>query len=936
MTSNISITFHILELLVILLLVGYLFYIKLFRNRYTEKRFNFVALWSCAGLLAALLMYLFDNSIWKELAVLLNREHAVADWKTKTLATIAVMFYVHRVSMWSISWNGLTTTNAHEAKRSGIPVFFLSDGIQETYRIIRRRPPYLLYSGTEDPSPLPALREPIAALPYHVQVKELILGRWAEYIVDDSAWVEDSKCWYGEDSSLMLPLLIVCALNEQEPDPNRLRAQISHHSPEKNLKLILVFERLWDKKVAEAKFSSLAHDVIVYSFNELVEAMLPLARYKQDIEREFCRKKLATSEVTISETIVDTRVQVMAVLQNGQLSNTTDSISFRDYFQCWASRSDSQHIALLGDYGQGKSTAALELTYRILHEQIPCNQVGNRIPLLVRLTGVSPKTSTPEELLGAWGSRFGLNGRALLALHRAGRTVMIFDAFDEMANVADRADRFDHFCALWKFACEGAKIMFTGRPNFFLDNEELKNALGISERVAAGPYCSAVRIQPFAESDIRRSLRWLTKEKVDPLMDAIQSFPRLKEIAERPSLLFQLSQLWDGGHLGVDDENIESASIICRFVSYSLERQLLKQYTDVASTSADRIFIPLRQSELTFFTAGCAVAALSEGRHNALPESVFSATVRELWRGVDNEDRFSRRATEDGALGMPLRVRLADHDDPVEICQQAVRTHGIIEHDPSRQALYKYSHKTFAEALAASVLTAGATGQTSEYSDVWKVMRPVRLLEQGTILEFCQDLAEDYFRNIAGTSEAKVFARITFSSDNVMTRFVYFFLRWNVILNYANFELARRFAKQFATGKKLTGRIISLVLILAGIVSGVIVLGMTGLYSGRLSDGFPFSWLEITFTPEILALVAITTGAYVGVFGGYLYWLATRVKSARRVVLFCHMVANANRPRSGGRNYGYGGTILSRALKLGALDPREFFALRRDVGDPPV
>lgn len=934
MTSNISVTFHILALLVIVFLVGYLFYVRLFQNRYTEKRFNFVALWSCAGLLSALLMYLFDSSIWQELAAFLSHEHAVADWKTKTLATIAVVFYVHRVSLWSMYWTGLMTTNAHEAKRNGIPVFFLSDGIQETYRIIRRQPPYPLYSGIEDLSSPATLREPIAALPYHVQVKELILGRWAEYIVDDSAWVEDSKCWYGEDSSLMQPLLIVCALDAQELDPSRLRAQIGHHSQEKNLKLILVFERLWNKQSAEAEYSLLADDVTIYSFNELVEAMLPLARYKQDIEREFCWKKLANSEVTISETIVDTRVQTMTVLQNGKFSGTSDSISLKDYFQRWVSSTDSRHIALLGDYGQGKSTAALELTYRILHEQMPFNDVGDRIPLLIRLTGVSPKTSTPEELLGAWGSRFGLNGRALLALHRAGRTVMIFDAFDEMANVADRADRFDHFCALWKFACEGAKIMFTGRPNFFLDNEELKNALGISEQVSAGPYCSAVRIQPFAEADIRCSLRWLTAEKVEPLMEAIRSFPRLREIAERPSLLFQLSQLWNGGHLGVDDENIESASIICRFVGYSLERQLLKQHTDVASTSADRIFLPLRQSELTYFTAGCAVAALSEGRHNALPESVFSATVRKLWEGVDSEDRFSRRATEDGALGMPLRVRLADNDDPVEICQQAVRTHGIIEHDPSRHALYKYSHKTFAEALAASVLTSGATGQKGEYTEVWKVMRPVLLLGQHTIFEFCQDLAEDYFRNSANTSEAKVFARITFSRDNMMTRFVYFFLRWNVILNYANFELARRFARQFAAGKRVTSRVIGLVLFVAGILSGVIALGMTGWFARTVGDIFPLRWLEMTFTPEVLSFVAIGTGVYVGILGGYFYWLSTRVKSARRVVLFCHMVANASRPRSDGNNYVNGGTILSRALRFGELDPREFFGLSRDGRDP--
>ena len=67
----------------------------------------------------------------------------------------------------------------------------------------------------------------------------------------------------------------------------------------------------------------------------------------------------------------------------------------------------------------------------------------------------------------------------------------------------------------------GAKVLFTGRPNFFLDDEELKRALGISEGVAVGPYCSALRIAPFEPDQIAGTLRWMSAEKVQAFMQAV-------------------------------------------------------------------------------------------------------------------------------------------------------------------------------------------------------------------------------------------------------------------------------------------------------------------------------------------------------------------------------------------------------------------------------
>ena len=464
-------------------------------------------------------------------------------------------------------------------------------------------------------------------------------------------------------------------------------------------------------------------------------------------------------------------------MPSGKLSKSEDVSNLDEFFISWGSRSGSQHIALLGDYGQGKSTAALELTYRALHDGEFAAALGRRIPLFIRLTGLSPMTTTPEDLLGAWGTKYGLNGRALLALHRAGRTILIFDAFDEMANVSDRGDRFNHFWTLWQHACPGSRIMFTGRPNFFLDDEELKGALGISEGKATGPYCSAIRIEPFSLAQIQESLRWLSDDQVSLLVNTIDKLPHLKEIAERPSLLFQLSQLWHSGRLNLESTNIESASIIQEFVTYCIERQVAKQSGNIASDSQDHIFIPLRQSELEYFTAGCAVASLDEGRNNSLPEPVFHQTISELWNKIGDND-FPLNFNEGQSLLMSLRERLRDRPEPVETCKQAVRTHGVLEHDPSRSGVYKFSHKSFAEVMAASVITAGALSRSDEsWKRVWLISRPIHLIKQFAIFNFCRDLAISYLHDEGKTNEFEVYSNISSFKDNVLAKFAYTYWR---------------------------------------------------------------------------------------------------------------------------------------------------------------
>ena len=456
------ITISIIVAIIAIILFICLLYVHAHKRRYTEKRFNIIALWTCSSIVSSYLCYIFNAPPWQLFISQTNPSSPLE----KILATLVVFFFVHKISTWAREWNGLYTKVGYEALNKGLPPSMLVDGLSETVRIIMLRPDHVLSDKKADKDNQLILPKPISVIPFHEQVRDLILGKWTEYIISDTDWIEEAKCWRGMDSSVDMPLLVVCVLNENELDIERIRQQVDHDK-NNNIKVIVVFESNLQVQNLENRFGDLVKYVTCYSFDEFVLKTLPLERYKLRIEKEFKENRLPNAEFSLSDIFVETKICRQVISSPGKLINEENSQDLSEFVASWVSASGSQHVALLGDYGQGKSTAALELTYRILHDAEAASKHGNRIPLLIRLTGLSPSTTTLEDLLGAWGTSYGLNGRALLALHRAGRTILIFDAFDEMASVANRADRFNHFGALWRYACTDSKIMFTGRPNFF-------------------------------------------------------------------------------------------------------------------------------------------------------------------------------------------------------------------------------------------------------------------------------------------------------------------------------------------------------------------------------------------------------------------------------------------------------------------------------------
>lgn len=704
--------FALLAIALTILLAAYALYVRIRSNTYTERRFSFVALWSCVTIISAAFFSISDVQLLSIAAGLAGIKIEITTLPEKALIVLLAVAYCAIVRGWALSWNGLLTEQGkknHDRKR---PQPFIEGGLAETVRILKRQPPLELSARVQRSTAQLTLSTPLDQLPLHEQIRLLLELKWPEYDISVSSWIGETSCWLGNDSAHDRALMVVCAENA---DSIRLDSLLNlnkgeTHSARPRVLFVLRF--------VEADFKIYAIDLLkefeveILSLDQLVEKVANFEEYRLRIHDEFKRKHLPDASFAIADVLAPTRVRVGLapvtlgiedIEEDDDAKEVEQPVDFADFVIEWLrDETSSKQLALLGKYGQGKSTAALALTHTLLSSPDLRRECGNRIPILIRLTGRSPSTTRLEELLGAWGAQYNLSGQVLLTLHRAGRLFLIFDAFDEMAHVMDRTARFEHFDALWEFASASSKILFTGRPNFFLDDEELKEILGISRRVATGPYCEAIRVAPFNMEQIEKAIIWLHQDKRSALVEAVNNSSALKKICCRPSLLYLIAHLWVRGRLDLQNANVNSAEIVREFIGYSLERQVQKQKDD-ASHRSERHFLSLTKSELDYFTSGIAVASLIEGRQNSVPKDVFESRIRELYDRVPQSSLKPGR-DEVRTLAAPMRNRFADLQNPVEVCIHAVRTHGVIEHDVARPRHYRFSHKSFCEVLAAEVL----------------------------------------------------------------------------------------------------------------------------------------------------------------------------------------------------------------------------------------
>jgi len=753
--------FHKIFLVIIVIAILFIVFIYFYRRKYTRERYAFAAL-SVTSLLSVLVItILFGNnpldSLLEFLFAQFDEDYEIRklDWPERLLALIFIGYVITLVNRTFTNWDGLISKRQYKNKNSLKNENVLAEGVYEILRILKKEK--LEIYKQEDEIIYHKIEPPKYELSWKREVKELVELKWKSFkFNEEEDWHDLSDCWIGLNVKSNKKVAVYCSL--YEPTIEELEKFVdycdtvtSSNKIERYLVLIKEGEECYTKHITDKKIK-------VYSLNYLLSKLVDFQDYFFEIKNRILNQGISESSIKILDSYVPSLITT---------ANNDKGLQLDRFLEDWLGEISQRQLALLGEYGQGKSTSMLMLTYEITHKI----RKETRIPILIELRGKSPSTLQPVELFGAWASPYGIDPRALLKLLQHGKLLIIFEGFDEMSQVGSKENRLNHFRALWKFAYKKSKIIITGRPNFFLDDKELKSALGIDELTATGPHCEAIHLTPFSIKQIKQSLRWIESDYKKQILELANANKNFFEIVSRPSLLFIVAILLREKGVSIFEDNLNSAKVMSLFIASSLKRQIDKQRDNVK-------FMRLNELERKYFLKGIAAYMAQNQLQNQIIPEEFNEAIVNLYENIPEELSQDLSIVRDEFSGY-LKVRFDDEPNPIEEIETDVRTYGILVRDFSRMGALKFPHKSFYEFLFAEYLFDGIESiKSSEYVAIYKSTQATfdKVMSWPESLSFLGELLENKYATDSYKSNLSktLFNKIVNQDSNLIEKWLNF------------------------------------------------------------------------------------------------------------------------------------------------------------------
>jgi nucleoside phosphorylase len=261
------------------------------------------------------------------------------------------------------------------------------------------------------------------------------------------------------------------------------------------------------------------------------------------------------------------------------LNGTTadqERVSLDAYVARWLKRETGRHLAILGDYGTGKSWFCLRLAKQLAdaYREAP----GRRpLPLLVSFrryrANVDLQSLIKAELLEGYGIDL-CSEAALSRLLRSRDVLLILDGLDEMAKSQDSKSAVSAYNRLGVPA-NGPRVLLTCRTHYFhsgSEEREVTNAGGKLLSIDALPTFEAVQISLFDHHRVSEGVarRFNARERAR-VHEFITSTYNLMELCSRPVLL---SLVCDSYELFADlNRPVTSADLYEEYVRAWLRRE---------------------------------------------------------------------------------------------------------------------------------------------------------------------------------------------------------------------------------------------------------------------------------------------------------------------------------------------------------------------------
>lgn len=529
------------------------------------------------------------------------------------------------------------------------------------------------------------------SIAWHEQVAKLLELTDAQYKINiERDWYGRENCYISKYGNNGQALAVFCS---QKPvSDSKLSSFVkfvkSQKKPTDSILFIWAIQEVvdFDKKVVD-------NDIIeVTTEKKLLDKLVDFTDYKN-----YITKKCAEEQMNIGYplTINDVYVEPTCKVRNIEEKTENDINSIEHYIADWLN-DDSQHkqLALLGDYGQGKSVLSLRLAYMLLNGEIK----SKRFPIIIELRGRYIKQyHDTKEILYPWAYKFGFSPAALLKLHQAGRLLLIFDGFDELDLIGDEQIRREHFRKLWEYSIPHSKIIITGRPNYFMNDKEMTTLLRLSQtRPEGSKYCETITLKPFSRKQVENALRSVEPSVRKEIINVYDSQPEgssFRDLVSRPVQLFLTGLIWEKTNLVQKLSNINSAEVIRIFLNYSYKRQ------DERDTKSPKSI--MNSDERAYFMQGIAIAMVQRhGYTNQINTKDLNSIIEILFQTFPDE------ITKQSGNAKPrlLKNRL----DPHHLLQTIIsdiRTCGVLIKDFSTDDTFCFAHKSFLEVLVADFIS---------------------------------------------------------------------------------------------------------------------------------------------------------------------------------------------------------------------------------------
>lgn len=680
-------------ILLLFLLFAQGVYWRFKKSTYTRERFAFFGTTAIITTITILLPIAFGNNTW---LIILNfvtenffdykLDTQEPDYSDRILVVLIIGLVISHIQKTFKNWTGKKSLRQVELEKRKEKTTLL----RELQAFLQKDKKLKVFNPVLDEIVDFNLSEArYEKLPWEEQIAELLSIYSTQYNIDLSQdWFRKEKTFiskYGKNESLG----VLCI--DKIPSDARIKDFISFvfrqsNNLSSNHKFIIAskFEKF-------APFTKQINGHLIEFENEisLLNNLADFSSYFRYVIHKFEKKEIITG---IPYTIQETYTNPYCVIEKDKtLGNKHIEIkNIEKYISDWLSEEQSKkHIALLGEYGQGKSVLSLRLAYLIAKKEI----ITDRIPIIIELRGKYPKQyQNILSLFSDWASNFGINPKALLKLHYAGRLLIIFEGFDEMELIGDYEIRLDHFRRLWEFSTPNSKLIITGRPNFFLNRNELKTLLRTEDSMTNLPFCEELYLKKFDLPQIQNTLRNIDGETKKDILSILKMPQNVNssffDLMSRPSSLFLTSVVWKKRNLSKFKNNINSAIVIEEFLKDSYSRQENK-----------KLKTPLSIHERAYFMQGIAVGMVQKnGYTNQISQNDLKDLIVKLYEEFPEELTKRQVISNSSSYKKPLQKRFDSRYNKESVLLD-VRSCGVLVRDLATFDSFMFSHKSFLELL---------------------------------------------------------------------------------------------------------------------------------------------------------------------------------------------------------------------------------------------